>query len=67
MNVPCPTCKNEVEWSQENAYRPFCSERCKLLDLGAWAMEKHAIPVDHSAPENSDDLPAKDSDEDSEK
>jgi endogenous inhibitor of DNA gyrase (YacG/DUF329 family) len=33
-----------VEWSAESAYRPFCSERCRLIDLGAWLAEKHAIP-----------------------
>jgi endogenous inhibitor of DNA gyrase (YacG/DUF329 family) len=33
-----------VEWSAESAYRPFCSERCRLIDLGAWFAEKHAIP-----------------------
>lgn len=42
--VSCPTCKRPVEWSPENKWRPFCSERCKLIDLGAWAAEKHAIP-----------------------
>lgn len=44
--VQCPTCNAPVEWSVANAYRPFCSERCKLIDLGAWASEKHAIPGD---------------------
>ena len=43
--VKCPTCKRELEWS-ESEYRPFCSERCKLIDLGAWLAEKHAIPGD---------------------
>jgi endogenous inhibitor of DNA gyrase (YacG/DUF329 family) len=33
-----------VEWSAKSLYRPFCSERCKLIDLGAWAAEEHAIP-----------------------
>jgi endogenous inhibitor of DNA gyrase (YacG/DUF329 family) len=44
MKVKCPACKKEVEWNVQNPFRPFCSERCKILDLGAWAMEKHAIP-----------------------
>jgi endogenous inhibitor of DNA gyrase (YacG/DUF329 family) len=44
MKVKCPTCKNEVEWTEQNPFRPFCSERCKILDLGDWAMEKQAIP-----------------------
>jgi endogenous inhibitor of DNA gyrase (YacG/DUF329 family) len=35
-----------VKWTSGNAYRPFCSERCKLIDLGAWADEQHSIPGD---------------------
>jgi hypothetical protein len=42
--VSCPTCKRPVAWSEASKWRPFCSERCKLIDLGAWAAEKHAIP-----------------------
>lgn len=44
MPVPCPTCNRPVEWNETSKWRPFCSERCKLIDLGAWAAEKHAIP-----------------------
>ena len=44
--VSCPTCNKRVKWTQGNEYRPFCSERCKLIDLGAWADEQHAIPGD---------------------
>ncbi|MCH1921614.1 DNA gyrase inhibitor YacG [Shewanella sp. A3A] len=43
--VKCPICQKEVVWSAESKFRPFCSERCKLIDLGDWASEKHAIPV----------------------
>ena len=42
--VPCPTCRATVEWSPESPWRPFCSERCKLIDLGAWVSEQRAIP-----------------------
>jgi uncharacterized protein len=42
--VACPTCQRPVEWSAASPFRPFCSERCKLIDLGAWIAEKHAIP-----------------------
>jgi endogenous inhibitor of DNA gyrase (YacG/DUF329 family) len=35
-----------VKWTPRNEFRPFCSERCKLIDLGAWADEKHSIPCD---------------------
>jgi len=44
MNIKCPTCQTEKEWSSDNAFRPFCCERCKLIDLGAWANESHVIP-----------------------
>jgi uncharacterized protein len=43
-SVPCPTCNRPVDWSESSPWRPFCSERCKLIDLGAWATERHAIP-----------------------
>lgn len=42
--VNCPTCQQAVEWKPENRWRPFCSERCKQIDLGAWAEEKYSIP-----------------------
>ena len=43
--VTCPNCAAEVEWLAANPYRPFCSERCKLIDLGAWADEQYRVPV----------------------
>lgn len=43
--VDCPTCGKKVEWLEINRFRPFCSERCKQIDLGAWAEEKYAIPA----------------------
>lgn len=46
--VACPTCAKEVEWRPENVWRPFCSERCKLIDLGEWAEEKYKIPVEET-------------------
>jgi len=42
--VKCPGCGREIEWSSGNRWRPFCSERCRLIDLGAWIAEEHAIP-----------------------
>ena len=42
--VACPTCGKQVEWIEANKFRPFCSERCKKIDLGAWAEEKFVIP-----------------------
>lgn len=42
--VPCPRCGRPVIWGAESPYRPFCSERCKLIDLGDWLDESHRIP-----------------------
>jgi len=55
--VICPRCGAQVAWLQENHYRPFCSERCKLIDLGDWAMEKYRVPVeeDKDAPDTEQD------------
>jgi len=44
--VACPQCGKLVEWTPESRYRPFCSERCKLLDFGAWAAETYRVPAD---------------------
>lgn len=41
--VKCPTCNKPVAWTTEQAFRPFCSERCKLIDLGEWVMEEKKI------------------------
>ena len=43
--VRCPQCGTESFWSTENKWRPFCSERCKLIDLGCWADESYRVPV----------------------
>ena len=42
--LDCPTCEKKIEWSDKFPHRPFCSERCKLIDLGEWAAEGHRIP-----------------------
>lgn len=44
LTVQCPNCKRPVLWSTDNTFRPFCCERCKLIDLGEWANEEKAIP-----------------------
>lgn len=49
---PCPRCKQPSTWT-DNPYRPFCSERCKLIDLGAWASEEYKIASPES-PELND-------------
>ena len=43
--VNCPRCAIKVVWSTDNPWRPFCSEHCKTMDLGAWASESYRIPV----------------------
>jgi len=45
MKVKCPHCGREAEY-EGNEFRPFCSERCKLLDLGAWADEDYKLPTE---------------------
>lgn len=49
--VNCPTCNKAVAWVAENRYRPFCSKRCKAIDLGAWAAEEYTIPVPPQPPD----------------
>lgn len=53
--VACPNCSTLAEFSPANAFRPFCSERCKLIDLGVWASEGYTIP-EPLKPEDLDDL-----------
>ncbi len=55
MIVSCPTCDRPVEWSARLPWRPFCSERCKLIDLGAWASGQRAIPGESSVADEDDD------------
>lgn len=43
--VACPTCGASAPWDPANRFRPFCSERCKMIDLGAWATERYRVPV----------------------
>jgi uncharacterized protein len=55
--VKCPICRASTPW-QGNPYRPFCSERCRVLDLGNWASEHYRIPgtpVEPEPPERGDD------------
>lgn len=52
--VACPTCGTPVIWSSKARWRPFCSERCRLIDLGEWLEEEKRIPGEaHFPPENS--------------
>ncbi len=45
--VKCPNCGKQVEYTG-NEFRPFCSERCKMLDFGSWADEEFALPTETS-------------------
>ncbi len=52
----CPQCRQPSSLEKSNRFRPFCSQRCKLLDLGEWFAEKHTIPV-VEADSGDDELP----------
>jgi uncharacterized protein len=47
--VACPTCRKPVHWADTSRFKPFCSERCRLIDLGAWADGTHRIPAEEPA------------------
>ena len=49
--VDCPVCGRKTEFSPANRWRPFCSERCRLIDLGQWASDGYVIPGDAPDPE----------------
>jgi len=53
-SVPCPRCGAPAVYAPENAWRPFCSERCKVIDLGAWANEDYRIPAPPEPPQDSE-------------
>ena len=48
--VKCPQCGTRVPWTPASKWRPFCSERCKLIDLGAWASESYRVPAEEQEP-----------------
>ena len=51
--VTCPICKKETFWD-DDVYRPFCSDRCRLIDLGEWASGKYQIVGDKKVPRDAD-------------
>ena len=59
LTVNRPTCKAPVTWDDSFPERPFCSHRCRLIDLGAWAAEEHVIEGRQDDEQDifSDDLP----------
>jgi len=55
ISVKCPTCKRPVAWTPDQVFKPFCSERCRLIDLGEWIMEEKRIPGESLELENDND------------
>lgn len=53
--VACPHCGADVAWGPQSPFRPFCSERCKKIDLGAWANDEYRVPA--TAPTDEFDQP----------
>jgi endogenous inhibitor of DNA gyrase (YacG/DUF329 family) len=47
--VACPQCGKPTPWQPDNLWRPFCSERCKLIDLGHWADDRYRLPEENAA------------------
>ncbi|MBT0959643.1 DNA gyrase inhibitor YacG [Denitromonas iodatirespirans] len=54
--VKCPNCGKPVEFRPESRFRPFCSERCRQIDLGAWASESYRIPAAKPPDSMSEDV-----------
>lgn len=61
--MKCPTCNKPAQW-QDNPFRPFCSERCKLIDLSKWVSEEYRVPGKPISNEPTKDNDADDSDAD---
>jgi uncharacterized protein len=55
--IECPVCGKRVAWTPESRWRPFCSERCKLIDLGDWAAERHVIRGAEGTESGEDEAP----------
>lgn len=53
--VECPTCGAKVKWGPQSKWRPFCSERCRLIDLGEWFDEKKRLPEEERPPGEPDE------------
>lgn len=55
MEAICPLCREKVKHNG-NPYRPFCSERCKLIDLESWMSERYRVPVEEESHESKDSV-----------
>lgn len=58
--VRCPTCGAAAVYSPANRWRPFCSERCRNLDLGAWATESYRVPAETPPDDGNGDVSPRD-------
>ncbi|MDC0423156.1 DNA gyrase inhibitor YacG [Methylophilaceae bacterium] len=56
MKILCPTCKKNIEYNKNNLFRPFCSEKCRLIDLGAWASEQYQISGKENGQEYDEEI-----------
>ncbi len=54
-SVSCPQCGERVAWTEASTYRPFCSRRCRMIDLGDWLDERHQIPGEPALPDSDGD------------
>jgi hypothetical protein len=52
--VSCPRCSAQAPYSPDNPWRPFCSERCRVIDLGAWASEAYRVPLPPEQPPDAE-------------
>ncbi len=52
--VLCPTCQKQIPWDKAHPFRPFCGEKCKLIDLGIWANEGYCIAAPETDPLDED-------------
>jgi len=52
-NIKCPNCRKPAPW-EDNPFRPFCSERCRMIDLGAWVNEEYRVPGDEMPEEEEE-------------
>jgi endogenous inhibitor of DNA gyrase (YacG/DUF329 family) len=55
--VTCPHCGKEHQWDSGNRFRPFCSERCKMIDLGRWANEEYRVEQREHDPTEENSFP----------
>ena len=53
--VPCPRCGALADFEPRNKWRPFCSERCKMIDLGDWAAERYRVATREKPEETGSD------------